>query len=102
MNARRKTTSKRCSIKHADPRLVTYLSKEDSVKTLLQWVISGLDKLDEEAVLADSACYDQVAHNPSFQLPDSPSTDPVDDAFLASIQDIALERQSSRDSSPSR
>ena len=78
---------------------MTYLSKDDSVKTLLQWVISGLDKLDEEAVMADSACY--TAHDPSYRLgPESPPLDPVDDDFLSNIQDLNLERQS--DSNPSR
>ena len=76
--------------------LVTYLSKDESVKTLLQWVVSGLDKLDEQAVLADSACFGEASHQ------DSAEASPVDDAFLSSIQDISLERQSSNDSNPSR
>jgi SIT4-associating protein SAP185/190 len=86
-------------IERTNLRLVTYLSKEDSVKTLLQWVICDLDKLDEEAVMAESACH--TAHDPSYRSgPGPPPSNPVDDDFLSNIQDINLERQS--DSNPSR
>lgn len=44
-------------VSYADSRLVSYLSREDSVKSLLQWVTSGLDDLDEEADKAADAAY---------------------------------------------
>jgi hypothetical protein len=45
-------------------RLVAYLSREDAIKSLLQWVISGLDELDQEAVLADSISFDHAMISP--------------------------------------
>lgn len=37
-------------------RLVNFLSKDDSIKSLLHWVVSGLDELDEESRQAEKAC----------------------------------------------
>ena len=45
---------------------MTYLSKEDSVKTLLQWVVSGLDELDQQAALAESMSFDQAMTSPAL------------------------------------
>jgi len=50
----------------ANCRLVTYLSRDDSVKSLLQWVISGLDELDEAAELANSASFDHAVSSPLY------------------------------------
>ncbi len=49
-------------------RLVGYLCKEDSIKSLLQWVISGLDELDQQATEAHSALFDHaISLYPSYQ-----------------------------------
>ncbi|RXK35273.1 hypothetical protein M231_07471 [Tremella mesenterica] len=41
-------------------KLAAFLSREDCVKSLLQWVVAGLDDLDQEAADADSALYTHV------------------------------------------
>lgn len=38
-------------------RLITYLSREDSVNSLLHWVTSGLDELDEQAARAEDKAF---------------------------------------------
>lgn len=52
--------------------LVTYLSKEDHIKSLLQWVVAGLDELDQEAEKSDSASFQHAISSPhlfpSFQF----------------------------------
>lgn len=41
-------------------RLITYLSREESVKSLLHWVTYGLDDLDEQAVRAEEQAYSKA------------------------------------------
>ncbi|TXT15631.1 hypothetical protein VHUM_00134 [Vanrija humicola] len=41
-------------------KLVTFLSREDSVKSLLTWVTSGLDDLDTEAETAGDKAYEKA------------------------------------------
>lgn len=62
LNARHRTTSAHCfPVPCADlHRLVTYLSREDSVKSLLSWVTSGLDDLDTQAEEAEDLAYSQA------------------------------------------
>ncbi|WVQ80146.1 hypothetical protein IAT38_002251 [Cryptococcus sp. DSM 104549] len=64
-------------------RLITFLSREDSAKSLLQWVVAGLDELDQQAALADSECLSYAITSPdlypSYQAPASllvPGTGP--------------------------
>lgn len=69
MSVKLKTTSEsptRLSPYMAHVRLVSYLAKDDSIKSLLQWVVSGLDDLDQQAALADSQCFDHVIASPSL------------------------------------
>jgi hypothetical protein len=47
-------------------RLAVYMSSQAAVKSLLQWVISGLDELDQEAALADSISFDYAVTSPDF------------------------------------
>lgn len=44
----------------ADVRLITFLSREDSVKSLLHWVTSGLDELNEQASKAEESAFDEA------------------------------------------
>ncbi|KAK8854680.1 hypothetical protein IAR55_003419 [Kwoniella newhampshirensis] len=41
-------------------KLVAYLSREDPIKSLLQWVIAGLDELDQAAAAADEESFNQA------------------------------------------
>jgi len=67
----------------ADSRLVTFLAKEDHVKSLLHWVVSGLDELDEQAEKSDLASFEYaIASLPSYREqirpgPGSPPLEPV-------------------------
>ncbi|WVF67561.1 hypothetical protein IAT40_002319 [Kwoniella sp. CBS 6097] len=47
-------------------KLVSYLAREDSVKSLLQWVIAGLDELDQAALAADTECLSQALSSPDL------------------------------------
>ncbi|OCF31525.1 SIT4-associating protein/190 [Kwoniella heveanensis BCC8398] len=47
-------------------KLVSYLAREDSVKSLLQWVIAGLDELDQAALDADTECLSQALSSPDL------------------------------------
>ncbi|WVR09507.1 hypothetical protein IAU60_006575 [Kwoniella sp. DSM 27419] len=47
-------------------KLVAFLSREDSVKSLLQWVIAGLDELDQAAAAADVECLSQALSSPDL------------------------------------
>lgn len=72
-------------------RLVNYLSKDDVIRSLLNWVTSGLDELDHEDQMAESASLDHIVSSPglfpSYQLrplatdsgagPDSPPLEPA-------------------------
>ena len=105
---------------------MTYLSKDDSVKSLLQWVISGLDELDQAAELANSASFNHAVTSPLYPSyhhhaaavpgpgPDSPPLEPAkipeestdETSFPDNIRDIGLgqglERTESRESDTSR
>lgn len=43
--------------KAQNAKLISYLSREDAIKSLLTWVTSGLDELDSEAAEADLLSY---------------------------------------------
>jgi SIT4-associating protein SAP185/190 len=63
--------------------LVTYLSKEDHIKSLLHWVVSGLDELDEQAHKSDLASFAHaVASVPSYaqQFKPGPGSPPLEPA----------------------
>ena len=65
------------------PSLVTYLSKEDHIKSLLHWVVSGLDELDEQAHKSDLASFAHaVASIPSYaqQFKPAPGSPPLEPA----------------------
>lgn len=47
-------------------KLVTFLSREDSAKSLLQWVIAGLDELDQAAAIADSEVLSHAITSPDL------------------------------------
>ncbi|ODO11173.1 hypothetical protein I350_01777 [Cryptococcus amylolentus CBS 6273] len=47
-------------------RLVTFLSREDSAKSLLQWVVAGLDELDQAAADADDEIIAQAITSPDL------------------------------------
>ncbi|WVQ72127.1 hypothetical protein IAR50_001672 [Cryptococcus sp. DSM 104548] len=47
-------------------RLVTFLSREDSAKSLLQWVVAGLDELDQAAADADTEIIAQAIASPDL------------------------------------
>ena len=70
------------------PRLVAYLSREDAMKSLLGWVVSGLDELDQQALEADTASFHHVFSSldlyPSYRSlrvpgpgPNSPPMEPA-------------------------
>lgn len=42
------------------------LSKEDSVKSLLQWVVAGLEELDQQSRKAGEASYDHAVSSPEL------------------------------------
>lgn len=42
------------------------MSKEDTARSLLSWVTSGLSELDQEAQEADSASYEHVLADPTL------------------------------------
>lgn len=44
--------------------LVTYLSKEDHIKSLLQWVVAGLDELDQAAEKSNTASFQHAISSP--------------------------------------
>lgn len=62
-------------------RLVNFLSKDDSIRSLLHWVVSGLDELDEESRKAEQACLVQARHDeqryPTFHTSSETSSDSV-------------------------
>lgn len=47
-------------------KLITFLSREDSVKSLLQWVVAGLDELDQAAAIADSEVLSHAITSPNL------------------------------------
>lgn len=60
-SASRRTTSEPVVPGFLEPsadmaRLVNFLSKDDSIKSLLHWVVSGLDELDEQSRQAERTC----------------------------------------------
>ena len=82
-NARRRITSEYNSLlTRTDPsfRLVAYLSREDVMKSLLQWVVSGLDELDQEASEAQMSSFDHAVSspqlNPSYRASPVPGSGP--------------------------
>lgn len=58
------------------PRLVTYLSREESIKSLLGWVTSGLDELDAQAESSEDEAYHKALKSedvfPPFTATDGP------------------------------
>nr|XP_019044808.1 hypothetical protein I302_06722 [Kwoniella bestiolae CBS 10118]OCF23738.1 hypothetical protein I302_06722 [Kwoniella bestiolae CBS 10118] len=48
-------------------KLVSYLSREESVKSLLNWVVSGLDELNQQAEEADERSLNLALTSPSYQ-----------------------------------
>ena len=83
-------------------RLVNYLSKEDTIKSLLQWVVSGLDELDQQAAQADSDSIDHIMVSPelypSYQVKllsipgPGPGSPPLEPAKLAEedLRDVSM------------
>jgi SIT4-associating protein SAP185/190 len=78
--------------------LITYLSKEDHIKSLLQWVVAGLDELDQEAEKSDTASLQHAISSPhlfpSFQLTPmsrapapGPGSPPLEPAKMADESD---------------
>jgi SIT4-associating protein SAP185/190 len=95
-NANRRITSEpRRTHSHpacAHGRLVNFLSKDDSIKSLLHWVVSGLDELDEQSRQAEQVCLAKARGNagmyPSYHAAISPkgastSDLPLDPAQIA-------------------
>ncbi|WVQ95068.1 hypothetical protein IAU59_002160 [Kwoniella sp. CBS 9459] len=82
-------------------KLVSYLSREDSVKSLLQWVIAGLDELDQAALAADTECLSQALSSPdlypSYRAPQTlviPGTGPNSPPLEpAKMMDVDLDNQ---------
>jgi SIT4-associating protein SAP185/190 len=74
---------------------VSYLSKEDSIKSLLQWVVSGLDELDQQAAQADTDFIDQIIAAPelypSYNLSvpgPGPGSPPLEPARIAEDPEV--------------
>ncbi|KAK4687361.1 hypothetical protein P7C73_g2753, partial [Tremellales sp. Uapishka_1] len=93
-------------VKAQNNKLVTYLSREDSIKSLLQWVISGLDELDQEAAEAFSASVRHASSTPDLfpsyrflqDLPvpgPGPNSPPLEPAKMAEAQQEQDEPSSS-------
>lgn len=87
------------------------------MRSLLQWVVSGLDELDEQAALANSASFDHAASSPlypSYRHHDTiplagPSSPPLEPAQIPDLppdiipgSGLGLERQDSHDTEASR
>jgi SIT4-associating protein SAP185/190 len=73
----------RLIVVQTDGSLVTYLSKEDHIKSLLHWVVAGLDELDEQAHKSDLASFAHaVASLPSYtrQYKPGPGSPPLEPA----------------------
>ncbi|CAK9784162.1 SAPS-domain-containing protein [Cutaneotrichosporon oleaginosum] len=62
--------------KAQNSKLVTYLSREESIKSLLGWVTSGLDELDTQAEHAEDEAYHKALNSddifPPFKATDGP------------------------------
>ncbi|ORY35642.1 SIT4 phosphatase-associated protein-domain-containing protein [Naematelia encephala] len=60
-------------VKAQNNKVVTYLARDDVIKSLLQWVIAGLDELDQQADAADSATFSKAVLSPNlypaYQVP---------------------------------
>ncbi|WWD19174.1 hypothetical protein CI109_103632 [Kwoniella shandongensis] len=50
-------------------KLVAYLSREDPIKSLLHWVVAGLDELDQQAAIADRESLNQALSSSSDLYP---------------------------------
>lgn len=46
------------------PRLVSFLGREDTIKSLLQWIVSGLDELNEQIAQAEEAALQKALSDP--------------------------------------
>ncbi|ORX38413.1 SIT4 phosphatase-associated protein-domain-containing protein [Kockovaella imperatae] len=80
--------------KAMNQKLMHYLGSKDAVKSLLHWVIVGLDDLDSEAALADSQLLDHAMNSsdvfPAYRpasgtdiLGTSPDSPPLEPAKMA-------------------
>lgn len=58
-------------------RLVTYLSREESIKSLLGWVTSGLDELDSQAENAEDTAYHNALRSEDLFPPFTSTTGPL-------------------------
>ncbi|KAK6910784.1 hypothetical protein I203_104816 [Kwoniella mangroviensis CBS 8507] len=54
-------------------KLVSYLSREESVKSLLNWVVAGLDELNQQAEEADEKCLEVALTSPDLYPSYKPS-----------------------------
>lgn len=94
--------------------LITFLSKEDHIKSLLQWVVAGLDELDQAAEKSDSASFKHALASPhvfpSFHLTPAPvpasasapgagpGSPPLEPAKM--VDEVASESSSAGDETP--
>ncbi|WRT68522.1 uncharacterized protein IL334_005499 [Kwoniella shivajii] len=60
--------------KAQNQKLVSYLSREESVKSLLQWVVAGLDELNQQAKEAENECLNIALTSPDLYPSYRPST----------------------------